>query len=60
MAIDSCATDDGRKGLAQAFPVVTRAVREYFTQHLSEEEAVAVARILGGVPGLRQGRLPCH
>jgi DNA-binding MarR family transcriptional regulator len=42
-------TGAGKERLAQAVPIVTRGVREYFTQHLSEEEAAAVVRILGGV-----------
>lgn len=42
-------TDAGRERLDQAFPVVTRAIGEYFTRHLNEEEAAVVLRIFGGV-----------
>jgi len=51
-------TDAGRERLAAAFPIVRRAVRELFADHLSEDDAHNLVRILGrvrdrarGVPG---------
>ena len=42
-------TDAGRERLAAAFPIVRRAVRELFADHLSEDDAHNLVRILGRV-----------
>ncbi len=42
-------TAEGQRELTRAIPIVTQAIRTCFADHLSEEDAEALARILGRV-----------
>src|SRR5262245_10852730 len=48
-------TDAGRERLAAAFPIVRRAVLELFADHLSEEDAGSLVRILGSIRDRARG-----
>lgn len=48
-------TDAGRERLAAAFPIVRRAVRELFADHLSEDDADNLVRILGRIRDRARG-----
>ncbi len=42
-------TAEGQRELTRAIPIVTQAIRTCFVDHISEEDAEALARILGRV-----------